>query len=190
MSLSDRIGAVLRELEALRKKLEAIQAEVGFRAEGELPLKNMNGCLTDARTPDDFRPQLRGHDVQHLRAGLADQMQHAAAAGTLFAVASTSITTSSRGRCAGSAPRLRRGWAARRRRRVSSDCSAASSAASCSAISCSISSMASFSWSGDSCSERRPKRDDAAASGSEHAACCQRRMKTPQKCRLKIPQVG
>ena len=44
------------------------------------------GAAAIARTSDDFRPQLRGHDVQHLRAGLVDQMQRAAAARALFAV--------------------------------------------------------------------------------------------------------
>ena len=87
---------------------------------------------------------------------LVDPMQRAAAARALLAVRCRSPPLRV-ANAAGSAPRLRRGRTSRRRCRASSDCAAASSAASRWAISCSISSMADFSWSGDDCSETTPE---------------------------------
>ncbi len=69
---------------------------------------------------------------------------------------SMSITTSSRGRCAGKAPWLRLGRELRRARRLSAASLAASCPAWFSAMVCSRSSSPNCSWSALSCSERRP----------------------------------
>jgi hypothetical protein len=85
--------AVQRQEVAELADQDMYQQRFGCHAAIDWPLRRR--CLHDglpagtapvARTADDFRPQLRGHDVQHLRAGLADQMQSAATARALSAV--------------------------------------------------------------------------------------------------------
>ena len=48
MSLSSRLRTVLADLDALRRKLESIQAEVDAQGEGGLAHKKPNGRLTEA----------------------------------------------------------------------------------------------------------------------------------------------
>src|SRR3954463_3066070 len=71
-------------------------------------------------------------------------------------LSSTSITTSTRGRCAGRAPRLRRQTPGGRGGLLLAATS--SRTASAAATVCSRSSRPSWSWSGSSRSERRPNR--------------------------------
>jgi hypothetical protein len=64
------------------------------------------GTAGVAGSADHLHPQLRRDDVEHLARVLADHVQAPPQQGQLLS--STSTSTSTRGRCAGKAPRLRR----------------------------------------------------------------------------------
>ena len=89
------------------------QQRLGRHPAGDRPLRGgrlhhrlLAGPAAVAGAADHLHPQLGGDDVEHLARVLADDVQAPPQQGQLLS--STSTRTSTRGRCAGRAPRLRR----------------------------------------------------------------------------------